>query len=198
MLMIRKLPWAVGLASMGLVACAGLDVVNTDVSSYGDWPANRSPGSYAFERLPSQQARADAQQQLEEAARPALAKAGFAPAADPNQADVLVTVGVRTTRFDYSPWDDPLWWHGGFYGWRRPFFSSSMSLRYEPRRFESEVALLIRDRATGKPLHEARASSDGMTSASTDVLAAMYLAALTDFPRTGINPRQVSVPLARQ
>jgi hypothetical protein len=194
---MRKTPWAIVLASLGLVACAGMSVVNADVSSYGDWPAGRAPGSYAFERLPSQQARAQAQQVLEDAARPALDKAGFTPAADADKADVLVTVGVRTTRSDYSPWDDPFWWRGGFYGWRRPYFGSSLSLHYEPRRYESEVALLIRDRATGKPLHEARASTDGITAASVQELSAMYLAALTDFPRTGVNPRQVSVPLAR-
>jgi Domain of unknown function (DUF4136) len=180
----------------GLAACTGLSVVNADVSSYGDWPAGRKPGSYAFERLPSQQARAEQQQLLEDAARPALAKAGFTAAADAGSADVVVTVGARVSRTDYAPWDDPLWLRGGFYGWRYPRYYSSLAWRYSPPRYEREVALLIRDRASTQALHEARASSDGSTGAGAEFLAALYQAALADFPRTGLNPRPVSVPLA--
>ena len=182
-----------------LAGCAGIDTVTSDVSSFGDWPAGRAPGRYAFERLPSQQAQADAVQQLEDAARPALAQAGFQPAAAGGTPDVLVQVGARVSRTDRSPWDDPLWWHGGFGSWRHgpwrgPVWGASW--RLDPPRYDREVAVLLRDRASGAPLFEARASSEGFQR-STDgtALQPLFRAALLDFPATGVNPRQVVVPL---
>jgi hypothetical protein len=106
-------------------------------------------------------------------------------------------VGGRITRTESSPWDDPLWWHGGFGYWRRgPWVGPYWA--YPPRgsiRYDREVALLLRDRATGAPLYEARASSDGNTAGGAEVLRAMFRAAMVDFPRTGVNPRSVTVPL---
>lgn len=192
-----------GLLGLGLAAgalllggCAAMRSVSSDVSSFGDWPADRKPGTYAFDRLPSQQARAAETEALEAAARPALAKAGFAPAAEGRQPDVLVQVGARITRADTDPWADPLWWRGGFGYWRRgPWIgpSWSLSMRYDTQRYEREVAVLMRDRASGKPLFEARASNEGSTYGSADTIAAMFEAALMDFPRTGVNPRRVVV-----
>ena len=62
-------------------------------------------------------------------------------------------------------------------------------------RYDREVALLLRDRASGKPLFEARATSDGSSAGGSAELRAMYEAAMKDFPATGINPRQVTIPL---
>jgi hypothetical protein len=62
-------------------------------------------------------------------------------------------------------------------------------------RYEREVALLIRDRASGKPLFEARASSEGFQGQTTSLLLPLFAATLVDFPRLGVNPRRVSVPL---
>ena len=57
-------------------------------------------------------------------------------------------------------------------------------------------ALLLRDRATNTPLFEAHAQSEGGTSGDAAVLAAMFEAALQDFPALGAtNPRRVSVTL---
>jgi hypothetical protein len=39
-----------------LSGCASLNTVVSDVSSYGQWPTQRKPNTYRFERLPSQQA----------------------------------------------------------------------------------------------------------------------------------------------
>jgi hypothetical protein len=64
-------------------------------------------------------------------------------------------------------------------------------------RYEHQVALLIRDRASGKPLFEARAVSEGSSQASASTMGAMFEAALTDFPKLGINPRTVDVVMPR-
>ena len=196
----RRLLAALALSSTAwLAACGTLSQLGADVSTFGEWPAGRPPGSYAFERLPSQQANAEATAALEAAAMPALAAAGFTPVAASAEPAVLVQVGARVNRSERSPWDDPLWWGGGFGGWRHgPWRGPNWgaSLRIESQRYEREVALLVRDRASGKPLFEARASSEGFDSRATPVLKPLFAAALMDFPRTGINPRRVRVPLS--
>ena len=185
-------------ATLALGGCAALKSVSSDVSSFGDWPVERKPGTYAFERLPSQQARAEETASLEAAAQGALAKAGFAPAAAGQEPEVLVQVGARVGRSD-SPWADPFWWRGSFGYYRHgPWLGPrwGMGTQFESARYEREVAVLIRDRASGKPLFEARASNEsGSSSAGSATLAAMFEAALMDFPRPGMNPRRVVVPL---
>ena len=179
-----------------LAGCSTMSSVTSDVSSFGDWPAGRKPGSYAFERLPSQEARVGEAQALEQAAAPALAKAGFTPVATGQEPDVLVQLGGRFTQTMRSPWEDPLWFHGGFGRFRRgPWIGPSWgwSMQFQPPYYQHEVGLLLRDRASGKPLYESRASSDGGSRADASTVAAMFEAALTDFPRPAISPRRVTV-----
>jgi hypothetical protein len=193
---------SLALATALLAGCAGMGSVTSDVSTFGEWPRGRSPGSYVFERLPSQQSTPDQQAALEEAARPALQRAGFVPAPAGARADVTVQVGARITRSQASPWDDPFWWRWGVgYGHgfgRRSGFGLSATFPLTSSYVEREVALLIRDTASGAPLYEARASSSGNTSGGTPALAAMYQAALADFPTPALNPRRISVPVAQQ
>ena len=182
--------------TLGLGGCAAMRSVSSEVSTFGDWPATRKPGTYAFERLPSQQARAEQMQALEAAAAPALLKAGFRPAAAGQEPEVLVQVGQRAGRADTLPWADPLWWRGSFGYYRHgPWIGPrwGMSLQMDLR-YEREVALLIRERADGKPLFEARASNEGNSAqAGGATLTAMFEACLMDFPRHGVNPRTVVV-----
>ena len=191
-------------AVAGLSGCASLNTVTSEVATYGDWPADRKPGSFAFERLPSQQAQAARQAELEAAAGRALEVAGFTAAPDAAQADVIVQVGARISRTELSPWDDPLWWRWGGGYWRSPAWRPSARAGYYASlhagwytRYERSVALLLRDRASGAPLYEAHAQTDGVTSGDSALLAAMFEAALKDFPATGAaNPRRVDVQRA--
>lgn len=185
-------------AALMLGGCAGLSQVSGEVSTFGDWPSGRAPGSFAFERLPSQRAQAAETEAIEAAARPALLKAGFVEAAPGAEPEVLVQVGARTTRSGRDAWDDPFWWRGGFGYWRHgPWVGPSwnLSLHHDSRRYEREVAVLVRDRTSGKPLFEARASNEGASMGNARLLQALFEASLTDFPRQGVNPRRVVVNL---
>lgn len=180
-----------------LAGCSTVRSVSSDVSSFGEWPAGRAPGTFAFDRLPSQAAQAAETEALEAAARPALLKAGFVPVAAGASPDVLVQVGARTERASRGAWDDPIWWRGGFgyWGrgpWRGTGWGVSTTFPVSPR-YDREVAVLIRDRESGKPLFEARASNEGGGAADRSTLAAMFEAALMDFPKLGVNPRRVVV-----
>ena len=186
------------LAAAALSGCAALNSVTSDVSSFGEWPSARKPGTFAFERLPSQQTRAAETDALEAAARPALLKAGFTAVAAGAEPEVLVQVGSRVGRSEPT-WAAPIWWGGSFGYYRHgPWIGPRWGLnyQYDALRYDREVAVLIRDRSSGKPLFEARASNEGIASnASGNTLAAMFEAAMLDFPRLGMNPRRVSVPL---
>jgi len=189
-----------------LAACAGVHTLTSDVSSFGDWPAERQPGTYAFDRLPSQEAQPDAQQMLEDAAHRALTAAGFVAAPQGAKPDVLVQVGARVTRYDSGPWGDPWWGYGGWYGygyggWYRrpwvgpypyPYWSSYYGYWTY---YDRQVALILRDGSSGEPLYEGRARSDAYSSDS-ETLTAMFRAALADFPKSGSVPHSVTVPLS--
>ncbi len=188
---------------LGLSGCGTLGSVSSEVTSFGAWPAGRAPGTYAFDRLLSQQARAAESTTLEDAARAALAKAGFKPAEAGQAPDVLVQLGAQDIGIELPLWDDPLWWHGGFSPWRRGLWPASR-LAFGPRplvlngygrfdRYTRQVAVLLRDRATGQPLFEARALSEGATPSRPGILAALFEAALSGFPQANAEPRTVTV-----
>lgn len=194
----RRFLLAALAASALLSGCAALKTVSADVRSFGEWPAGRAVGSYAFERLPSQQQQPARAAEWEALAAPALAKAGFRPAAAGTQADVIVSIGARVSAQAPNPFDDPFWyrWHGGY--WRQglsplrgyPFYPG-----YPDRRYEREVGVLLRDRASGQPLFEARASSDGFNRGDDALMQTLFIAALADFPAAQPKAHEVRVPL---
>ena len=191
---------ALGALTVALAGCASFNIVESDVSTFSKWPTGRAPATYAFERLPSQQAREREQDRIEAVARAAVEASGFTPAADPKTADVTVQLGARASRSDRSPYDDPLWWRGGLYYsrlGRHPFYGPQVIYQFDTPRYDREVVVLIRDRQSGDPLYEARASNDGNTPGGEEVIGAMFKAAMKDFPHTGINPRRVSVSLSQ-
>jgi Domain of unknown function (DUF4136) len=205
----RRLLSAAVLAGAALLSgCAAMRSVDTQVAAFGAWPADMAPGTYAFDRLPSQERDPQRQQAAENAAARALAAAGFRPAADGAKPAVMVQIGVRTERFEQDPWDDPFWWGGprrfGYAGWPGygpwgPWggFHRGLWAPFPPQPdvYLNEVALLIRDANTGKALYETRASSDGYSGAGDRLLAAMFEAAMKDFPRTTDKPHDVRVEL---
>lgn len=188
---------AAGLSALAVAAlsgCAALTSLPSEVSTFGAWPAARAPGLYVFERLPSQQTDPARQQALEEAAAPALEAVGFRAAAGREAADVTVQLAARLVRVE-PVWMGPGWvgvWRGGGDPWVGAWWGWG-GLMDAPRH-EREVALLIRDRAGGQPLYEARAASSGASVLDARTLGAMFDAALKDFPAAGPNPRSVTVP----
>lgn len=191
----RQLLLGLALATT-LTGCAEFKTLRSDVSSYGQWPAERNGASYAFDRLPSQQSQADKTAELEALAAPALAAAGLKPVAAGATPDLLVQLGARVERTDRSPWDDPFWprpwvvvgrpsmlWYMPGWGFTSP-----------PRPdYQREVAVLIRDRASGQALYETRAVSSGSLSGTDAVLRAMFAAALKEFPLAQAKPHEVAV-----
>ena len=190
---------------LALGGCASIGRIDSDVSTYSQWPAERQPATYAFERLPSQQAQPQRQQLLENSARPAIEAAGFRPG-DDKTADVTIQLGARIALTDTSPFNDPFWWGGYPYPWGYGFrdrlywgggWRYGWGPRFDSMAYDREVALLIRDRHSGQPLYEAHASSAGLSPQLDSALPAMFEAAMKDFPHGDPNPHRVSVQPAR-
>ena len=199
----------VSVASFAMSGCASFNNLHNEVSTFGPWPAERKPATFAFERLPSQQAHPEHEQQLENAARGALEAAGFQAAADLNSAEYLMQVGARVTTNDPWIYNDALFWRGsfryGYYGrygrWGRgPFggFNGGFGYYDGYATFDREVALIIRDRKTGQLLYEARASNTGPSASIDYLLPAMFEAAMKDFPGVGPNPRSVTTQISKK
>lgn len=188
-------------AIVGLSACTGPYNVGADVSSFGEWPANRSGGTYAFERLPSQKRHASSQASLEASAAEALQRAGFTPAAEGVEADVKVSVGMRYGLVEPAIWDDPMWWrwNAGFGRWRRGGLWWSgpgpYPWGYQDTRYYREAALLLRDGKSGQPLYESHASNDGFSAGDDELRTALYLAAMAEFPKAEEKPHRVTVTM---
>jgi hypothetical protein len=204
--MLKSILLIITLA-LALGGCAAMRRLDSDVSTYSQWPAGRKPATYAFERLPSQQAYADEQQALEDAARGAIEAAGFSPGTDPGSADVSVQLSARISATAPYPYVDPFWWQAGLYrrrgsfGYGLGFGGPGLGYRWgaPAAGYEREVVLLMRDRVSGQALFEAHASHSSATSSfSGTLLPALFEAALKDFPNGGVNPRRVTVELAEQ
>lgn len=196
--MRKTLSLSIALAAAAVLSgCASFNQLQSDVSSYSRWPAERKPASYTFERLPSQEARPETQRKLEDAARGPIESAGFIAAADPKSAEYVVQLGARVDANERSLYDDPFWWRGGFYYGRygRGFWGPGFGASFTTPTYEREVAVLIRDRSSGQPLYEARASNDGASPSIESLLPAMFAAALKDFPNGGVNPRRVTTEI---
>jgi hypothetical protein len=209
----------IGATVLGLGGCASLQQVQADVMGFGGWPAERAPGLYQFERLPSQQQAGPAQDTVETAAAEALAAQGFvrepvaaAPAPDAasaaptastrGEATLLVQVGVRGYRV-VDPWLDAGWsgrrsaW--GMTGWwgSGGHHSTGLGLGFgwtsSPPRDVQEVALLLIDRRSHEVLYEGRARTE--LRGTPAVLRALFAATLDGFPTLPGGTREVTVPL---
>jgi hypothetical protein len=194
-----KMLWALG-ALLVLSGCASVRLIESDVNSYSQWPTTRSPGSFRFERLPSQQAQAAEQDAVEAAALPALQQAGFTLAANAGSADFLVQVASALTRYDRAPWDDPYPWGwntGLFYGGRYHRGASlGLSFNVPQPYYVRDVSVLIRDARTQQVLYETRARHDGRW-ADEAVRATLFEAAMKDFPQPALSPRRVRIEIPR-
>jgi hypothetical protein len=190
-----------------LPGCALLNQISVEVATFGAWPAGRAPGRYAFDRLPSQQADAAAQQSLEHAAALALAQAGFVAAASPAQAEVLVQLGGQRSRV-LSPFSDP---------WTGPLAVGRRAPPAPDRRIHGTVAvgvgagfgvglggqevyerqqllMLLVDRASRERLVEIRIEHEARYS-GPEYLPLLFGAGLQGFPDLPAGARRVTVQL---
>ena len=193
--MKRSVLRLLGLAlafSLLLSGCASTYVLDNTVQSFSGLAALPAQPTYRFERLPSQQA--PAQAQLEGLADAALHKAGLRRDDANPRYSVQVTARLQPV---LSPWADPWDIGWGFGGRRRGFgfgFGSRFSTMESPW-YHREVSIIIRELSSNKVVFESSAANDGPWSNSPAVFPAMFEAAMQGFPNPPTGPRQVNIQI---
>lgn len=197
---IRMTTLAAGAAAVLLSGCASTWVIDNQVQTFSQLQTAPSPATYRFERLPSQQSAGAAQAQIEAAAEPALAKAGWArnEAAARYSVQVGSTVQASQPTFDpwmysrFGPWG-PYGRRFGAYGWG-PAWGVHYDL-WADRYAQLEVSLVIRDLANQQVVYETRAVHESRWPADPALLAPMFDAALSSFPQPPAGVRRVDIEL---
>lgn len=186
-----------------LSACSSMRIVDSDVTAFtGTAGAVPAAGArYRFERLPSQQAAAGAQQSLEEVGTQALARAGLQR--DDAGAQYSVQLSYRVIRDPQAPWDDPRY----IQGYVRPFpvvgrygvimRNPSLSMAFDYPYYRRELVVLVRRLSDGAVVYETHAQHDGRWSDDEAVLPAMFTAALQGYPHPPAGPKRVDVEIPR-
>ena len=195
--------FALAFAGLFITGCAGLRVVESDVTAFYNWnAAPPAPGTpYRFERLPSQQAIGAQQDPIEGLARNALAKVGME--LSPTTARYSVQVRVSTQVIEQAAYGSGYDGFGfatpGIFlagGNRGAGFGLSFPIGgYSSTYFRRELTVLMRDLSTSQVVFETRALSDGVQNDTLAVLSSMMDAALQGFPQPTAGRRLISVPV---
>ena len=182
------------LVSLTLAGCATNRMIDSSVRSFNTATAElplEGPFSFRFERLPSQQADAQAQDRLEEIALPVLAQKGLVSDALAPRFTLELRVAV-----DAISQTDPFHAYWGFGTMGSGLWAQPMSMGLQPTRYRYTVHLLLRDAANKTVVFESTATHEGPWSDRAAVLPAVLLAAVQDFPQGSDTARRVLIDLS--
>ena len=192
------------LSAVLLASCSGMRLVDSDVSAFSSSaiPAATTPASYRFERLPSQQARAERSSTFEALAETALARVGLRR--DDAAPQYTVQLDLRTFRDPQAPWDDGRYLAGYAapfpvvtrYGTVMHYPSLSVFVPEFPY-YRRELGLVLRRTSDHQVVFETRAKHDGRWPDDDAVLSAMLQAALRDFPNPPPGLRHIVIEIPR-
>jgi len=200
-----------GVASLGLSACA--QTLNATVSRYQAMPA---PQGQTFSVVPGEGMAARGGLEFQRYAglvAQQLAARGYAPAANPGSANLIVQLGYGVDRGQVRYFSDPFYrgglWGGGFYGpwgWRRsgfgwgfgwddPFMDGGIDSYIE---YHGEVDLHIRAAGSGTPLFDGRAQARSDTNRLDILVPNLVEALFTGFPGHSGEVIKITVPARRR
>ena len=174
-----------------LSACASTRLIDSEVRSFRSGTPDLAAASYQFDRLPSQQADPVAQAQKETWAIPVLQRLGLTISSQAPRYTVQLSVAseqvqrnepIFMRRWRFSPGDPAL---------ALPF----MRLPLEPMLYRFQVQVLVRDAISREVVYEASGQHTGPWSDQANILPAVLLAAMRDFPQGSSNPSLVKVEI---
>lgn len=178
-------------------------LIENQVESFSTLSTVPLPATYRFERLPSQQANAQAQDALEAAAQAALNKVGLQLASSPTA--FVATVSARTDRDETTDYPYGHRLNDGIFAipgydyvvTGRGHVIWTMPLIDFPRPYyRREVSLVLRDAQSNAVVYETRARNEGRWADSAAIYPAMLDAALQGFaqPPAGVRRVDVQIP----
>ena len=189
MRLVFRICLLVCLAAMA--GCASTRLIDSEVRSFRSGTVELAAASYQFERLPSQQADPAAQAQLENWAMPVLQRMGLTLASQAPRYTVQLAVATeQVLRSDASfrrRW--------GFLGGSSLFGQPPLLMPLEPTLFRFQVQVLVRDALSREVVYEASAQHAGPWSDQAQILPAVLLAAMRDFPQGTARPSSVKVEI---
>ena len=191
------------VAALLQVGCSSMRLVDTDVTSFTPAAAKavNVPASYRFERLPSQQARAEQQAQLEGLAVPVLSLFGLSRNDQAAQYSVQIEVRVQQDTADLweSPWFGVSRHHfiGYGFGWGRFGRVGTVAIHTDFPAYRREVAVVMRSLPDNQIVYESRAQHEGRWSDDAAIVPAMLQAALNGFPKAPPGLRKVNIEIPR-
>ena len=189
MRLVFRICLLVCLAAMA--GCASTRLIDSEVRSFRSGTVELAAASYQFERLPSQQADPAAQAQLENWAMPVLQRMGLTLASQAPRYTVQLAVATeQVLRSDASfrrRW--------GFLGGSPVFGQPPLLMPLEPTLFRFQVQVLVRDALSREVVYEASAQHSGPWSDQAQILPAVLLAAMRDFPQGTAGPSSVKVEI---
>ncbi len=172
-----------------LSACASTRLIDSEVRSFRSGTPDLAAASYQFERLPSQQADAVAQAQRESWAIPVLQRMGLTLTSGvPRYTLQLAVASEQVMR------SEPVFlrrW--GMFGGGPALALPSLRLPLEPSLYRFQVQVLVRDAVSREVVYEASGQHTGPWSDQANILPAVLLAALRDFPQGTSGPSTVKV-----
>lgn len=188
-------------AALLQAGCASTRLVDSDVVSYTPTAAQAIsvPATYRFERLPSQQAQADLQQQLETLAVPVLSLFGLQR--NDQSAQYSVQLDVRVQQDLDAPWESP--WFGVSrhhfigYGSVRHGRFGLVAIHSDFPAYRREVSVVMRRVPDNQVVYESRALHEGRWSDDAAIVPAILQAALNGFPKPPAGPRKVNIEIPR-
>jgi hypothetical protein len=202
-----------GVAALELNACA--NSLNTVVSRYQAMPA---PQGQSFVVVPGEGMAANGGLEFQRYAgivAQQLAARGYAPAANPQSANMVVQLGYLVDRGQVRYVDDPFMYGGYGGGFYDPFWGPSFYPRFGYRsrfsygwddpfwygggidsyvEYHSEVDLHIRAAGTNQPLFDGRAQARSTTDRLDVVLPSLVEAMFTGFPGRNGETVKITVP----
>lgn len=186
-------------AALGLAGCATVPGPDGEVQAFSKIVGPLTGATYRFEVLPSHQDASKRRSEVEAMAERALGKVGLTRTeAQPRYS---VQVGARVHREDRLDWPDN--WHYGW-GWYGPrHFSPSVRSNlwwgmHTTPWFQREVSLTLRDLSTGEVVYESHARQEGTGGATSELLEALFNAALGEFPSASGALRKVVLTLPQR
>ncbi len=203
---LRRTGWPVWrgvasvLAAIGLTltlgACAILRMIDSEVQSFVGTPPAVAGATYQFERLPSQQSQAAAQDHIEALAQTALQRVGLTPSPSDTQPRYHVQVQTQVVQFQpvstrVTPSTPPFMDRYG-----APVHSPLLFL-IQPPWYGHTVQLVLRDAVNGQVAYETKARFDGPWSDSAALWPTIFEAALHDYPQAPAGVRTITIELPR-
>ncbi len=185
---------AIGLATLfALGGCATTRIIDSEVRSFVGSTVPNTPASYRFERLPSQDLQAKAQDQLETMAQPLLERVGLRKADTAPQYALQMTATLEAIQ---NPSYGPAWRRQRWMDRDGLIRFPSMGLMLEPPWHRYSVSLVLRDIATSQTVFESTAQHVGPWSDYQQLLPAVIRAALSDYPRAQPQPHTVFIEIS--